>query len=266
MTLAALSIESMTTKLRSVFEPRQATVLAETIHAAYNDLVKTSDFRELKEIVTRLAQTQERTESRIEGLTQAQERTEARIDGLTQAQVRSEARIDGLTQAQRETEAALTRLAHSQDRTEAGLQRLENVVENLAQELGGLSKGMGYALENEAYRSLPAFLQRRYGIKVIDRIVRTEIDGVEINFFARGEQNGQSLYLVGEAKLQLDERRSNRRAAERIFNQLDHQADVVAKQYPESNIVRLLVTHYARPAILQVAQARGVLVVQSFEW
>ena len=75
-----------------------------------------------------------------------------------------------------------------------------------------------------------------------------------------------ALYLVGETKLQLDERRSNRRAAERIFNQLDRQADVVAKQHPESNIVRLLVTHYARPAILQEAQARGVLVVQSFEW
>jgi len=30
--------------------------------------------------------------------------------------------------------------------------------------------------------------------------------------------------------------------------------------------VPLLVTHYARPAFLRQAQARGILVVQSFEW
>ena len=41
-----------TVQTAGVFE-RQATVLAETIHAAYNDLVKISDFSELKEILGR---------------------------------------------------------------------------------------------------------------------------------------------------------------------------------------------------------------------
>ncbi|MCP4378011.1 MAG: hypothetical protein GY794_17785, partial [bacterium] len=61
-------------KFETVFEDRQAALLAETITEAYTDLVKTSDFNELKEIVHRLAQAQERTEARIESLAQAQER------------------------------------------------------------------------------------------------------------------------------------------------------------------------------------------------
>ena len=39
-----------------------------------------------------------------------------------------------------------------------------------------------------------------------------------------------------------------------------------AKAHAEVEVVPLLVTHYGRPAFLEAAQARGVIVVQSFEW
>lgn len=226
-----LTVERLTQRFETVFKPNQAVVLADVFTAIYTDLVKTSDFNELKEIVRDLAVAQRRTEQRVEELAVAQQRTEQHVEELAVAQ-----------------------------------QNLTQVVTGMGKELGGLSRAMSYALENEAYRALPAYLERTYGITLNERIVRTEIDEQEINFFARGEQNGEQICLVGEAKLQIDERRENRRLARELFEQIERQAAAVAALYPGHRIVRLIVTHYARPAVLKQAQDRGVLVVQSFDW
>lgn len=146
------------------------------------------------------------------------------------------------------------------------MKELARVVTNLGQEMGGLSRGMSYSLENEAYRALPAFLQERHGITIADRIVRTDIGGEEINFFALGERNGTPIALVGESKLQLDERRNSRREAECIIDQIKTKVDAVRQRDPDREIVRLLVTHYARPSIRQFLEEHNMLVVQTFEW
>jgi hypothetical protein len=143
---------------------------------------------------------------------------------------------------------------------------LVQVSRNNGQELGGLSRNASYALENEAYRLLPALLQKRYGIRLDERIIRAEIEGEEINFLARGERNGQSVCLVGEAKLRLDERRDNHHEVERVLDQLEAKVAAVRKQHQDCEIVRLLVTHFARPAFLEQAQEQDVIIVQSFEW
>jgi hypothetical protein len=77
------TIDSLYRRFETVFPEEQAQVLAAAIHDAYADLVKTSDFNELKEIVRRLADAQERTEERMGELAQAQDRTEAQIQELT---------------------------------------------------------------------------------------------------------------------------------------------------------------------------------------
>jgi hypothetical protein len=79
--LAPLTLQR---KLGREFTEPQATLLAEVIHDAYSDLVHTSDFNELKEIVRELAQAQSRTERRLEELAQAQSRTERSIVKLAQ--------------------------------------------------------------------------------------------------------------------------------------------------------------------------------------
>ncbi len=162
-----------------------------------------------------------------------------------------------MAEAQERTEISINELVQAQKQT-------ERVVTGIAQELGGLSRSMSYSLENEAYRNLPALLQTRYGITLDEKIVRLDLDGEEINLFARGTRNGQPIYLVGESKLQLDERRNSHRDAEAILNQLDKKAAVVQRRYPNVEIVQILLTHYARPAVLQQAEARGVIVIQSF--
>ncbi|MFZ4849347.1 MAG: hypothetical protein ACOYL7_09485, partial [Caldilinea sp.] len=70
-------------QLNEVFSPRQSTVLAGVISEAYDDLVRSKDFNELKEIVRTLADAQVRTEQRVEELAVAQQ-------DLTKAQQRTE--------------------------------------------------------------------------------------------------------------------------------------------------------------------------------
>ena len=331
-----VQIENMTRRFARVFAPEQATVLAETIHDAYADLVKTSDFNELKEIMRGLAQAQSRTESRMGELAQAQGRTESRMGELTQAQGRTESRMEELAQAQGRTESRMEELAQAQGRTESRMEELAqaqgrtesrmeelahsqqelaqaqgrtesrmeelahsqqelaqaqgrtesrmeelaeaqqdtdtrlgkliDVVSNLAQEVGGLSRSASYALENEAYRQLPAYLKANYDIELDKRLVRSEIDDEEVDIFALGQRNGTPIVLVGETKLQMDRRRGGRDIAVQVLEQLERKVEAVQLDHPEREVVRLLVTHYARPAVHEEAQKRNVIVVQSFDW
>jgi hypothetical protein len=275
-----VGVADMTRRLETVFERRQANVLATVITDAYTQLVKTGDFNELKGIVRdlaqaqrELAQAQQRTELRVEELAQAQQRTELRVEELAQAQQRTELRVEELAQAQQRTELRMEELAQAQRELTQAQQRTEEAVRTLAvglqetrSEVGGLSRSMSYALENEAYRALPAFLQGRYGLALTERLVRTEVGGEEVNFLGRARRNGQQVLIVGETKLRLDERRAAGRAAESVLETLARKVAAVQQAHPNETILPLLVTHFARPAFLREAEAKGVIVVQSFEW
>ena len=235
----------MTRKLGAVFNPQQANVLSEVITEAYNDLVKTSDFNELKEIVKTLA-------VRMDELAQAQQRTENRLEELAQAQQRTENRVEELAVALRDTQEEIRTLARRVDETNSAV--------------GGLGQSMAYALENEAYRMLPSFLKEKYGIEITERMVRTETGGEEINIFGRGRRNGNEVLIVGETKLRLDERRRRGKRQRAIFAQLEAKMRAVQAAFPEKEIVPVIITHYARPRALDKAEEEGIIVVQSFEW
>ena len=51
-----------------------------------------------------------------------------------------------------------------------------------------------------------------------------------------------------------------------VLEQLERKVEAVQLDYPEREVVRLLVTHYARPAVQEEAQKRNVIVAQSFDW
>lgn len=253
----------MTERLQRAFPPEQAGLLAEVIYDAYDSLVKVSDFNELKGIVAELAQAQRE-------LVEAQKQTDQRVAELAEAQKQTDRRIAELAEAQRElaeaqkqTDRRVAELAEAQRRTEDQLSDLVTVVRGLAVELGGLSRAVSYSLENEAYRSLPALLKRRFDLEVEQSFIRTEINGEEINLFGWARRNGQRVLIVGEAKLQLDMRQAERRNA---LDQLIRKVEAVREVYPDQEIMPILVTHYARPAFIQEAEARGVKVFQSFEW
>jgi predicted transcriptional regulator len=273
-------------RLETVFEHRQARVLTEVITEAYGDLVKAGDFQELKEIVKELAEAQHRTETRLGILTERVDTLTGRMDALAEAQHRTETRlgllterVDALAEAQHRTETRLglltervDALAEAQHRTEIGLQTLAQKVGVLADglqetrdELGGLSRSVGYALENETYRMLPKILQERYGIEMIERLIRREVGGKEVNIVGRAMRDGQAVVVVGEVKVRLDERRRRRKSKD-VFGELEEKVEVVKKEYPKEEIVRVLVTHYATTGVLQKAKERKIIVIQSFEW
>jgi hypothetical protein len=264
----------MTRQLETVFEPRQAHVLSTVISRAYDELVKTSDFNELKEIVRDLGTAQQRTEARMEELAAAQQRTEARMEELAAAQQRTEEEVRLLASSLRETREQLSAeinrldrgLHDTREQLSAEINRLDRGLRDTRSELGGLSRSVGYALENEAYRALPAFLETHYDLEMTDRLVRAEIAGEEINVFGRARRNGHTVLIVGETKLRLDERRSAGEGAESVLETLARKVAAVQSVYPDETVVPILVTHFARPAFLREAEARGIIVVQSFEW
>lgn len=232
------NVVAMTHQLEKAFEPTQAALLATVISESYNELVKTSDFNELKAIVKEIAIAQQHTDASLQELS-------AEVKGLS-------AEVKGLSAAQQQTEEAI--------------QKMTQAMSGIGSELGGLSRSMSYSLENEAYRLLPGLLQERLGVRLSERIVRTEINGEEINFLAMGERDGKQVLLVGEGKLQLGDRFHIRRAAQEAFDQLERKVEAAQEHYPDHEVIRLLVTHYARPAVLEMAAARNVTVIQSFEW
>jgi DNA repair exonuclease SbcCD ATPase subunit len=113
-----------------------------TMFEELKDTVTKEDFRILRESIdanvsrldtalTRLAEAQERSESRIEALAAAQARTEAKVTELAEAQARTESKIaelaEGqarLVEAQTRTEAKIAELAAAQARTEAKVAEL----------------------------------------------------------------------------------------------------------------------------------------------
>ena len=122
------------------------------IGLSYNNLVKVSDFSELKAIVQDLAESQKAMGESQKAMALTLEENSSQIRDLT---------------------VVVRELAVAQQRTEAEVEKLTSVVGDIRSEIGGMSRSMSYALENEAYRSLPAFLLENHGIEVTDRLIRT---------------------------------------------------------------------------------------------
>ncbi len=201
-----------------------------------------------------------------QGLVQSQQELAQSQQGLTHSHQELAQSQQGLVQSQQGLVQSQQELVLVQQHTNDRLDKLIDVVSNLAQEMGGLSRSVSYSLENEAYRLLPAFLEAEYGIVLGKRAVRTVIGDEEIDLFALGQRDGVPIVLVGETKLQLDRRRGGRDAAVQVLEQLARKAEIVQPHYPEREVVRLLVTHFARPAVHAEAQKQGVIIAQSFEW
>lgn len=221
-----MSIKSLK-KIRKTFPQKQALVLEEVIEVV-DQTVKVSDFNELKSIVADISVT-------LKEIVETQKRTETRLEELAQAQAKTEIEVRTLTK---------------------GLNQLRK-------EFGGFTRSVSYGFENEAYRNFPRVLHQNYGIDVIEKFIRTDIDGEEINFFARAKQSGKEILIIGEAKLRLDE---VKRDFERTIEELERKVRIAKEKYPALEVKRLIVTHFAKKTALKEAEKRGLIVIQSFEW
>jgi len=260
-------------ELKETFETSQAEKLVKLMVRFYKDLANTvtkEDFQELTKTVNKLtdavnqlAEAQKKAEERLT-------RLETAVAELAEAQKRTEQRVNELAEAQKVTQQevsrldrALQKLAEAQRKTEEEVKKLATGLGNLRGEVGGLSRTLSYAFENEAYRKLPEFLKSKYGIEIKEKFIRTEIQDEEINFFAKARRNGEEVYIVGEAKLRLDE---GKRDFERTFKEIERKAKAVRAEYGDVETVKMIVTHFAKKAALKIAHEKDILVVQSFEW
>jgi chromosome segregation ATPase len=208
-----------------------------------------------------LAEAQKRTEARVEELVEAQKRTDEQVKELAEAQKRTEFRVEELAEAQKRTETRVEELAEAQKQTEIEVKKLAIGLHEVRVELGGLSRSFSYAFENEAYRNLPKLLKEKYGYELVERIVRADIGGKEINFFAKALKDGKEYFIVGESKVRLE---SHWRKD--AFEELEEKVKAVKAVYGDVNIVKLLVTHFAKGGVVEEAEKSGILIVQSYEW
>jgi chromosome segregation ATPase len=212
----------------------------------------TERLNRLTDRVDQLAEAQRKTEERLNQLT-------IRVDELTERLNRLTERVDQLAEAQRRTEEKLAQLAEAQLKTEQSLNKVR-------MDLAGLSRSVSYAFENEAFRNLPRFLKERYGIEVIERLIRKEVGDKEINLLGRAKKKGEDVIIVGEVKMRLESKKYKEEFEADIFDELEERVEAVKAEYGDIEVVKILVTHYASESFLKLAREKGVIVVQSFEW
>lgn len=167
--------------LKKTFNDDSAKNLTGVITQIYEDVANTVtkvEFKELRDIVSELAEAQKRTEDRLDKLT-------ITVSELVEAQKRTEAKVSELAEAQKET---------------------EKEIRNLAKQVGGLSMSVGYGIEDKYIPYMDDFVLKQYGViahSVERRFVEYE-DGRydEVNIFIEGDMGSKKIYIIGESKAQ----------------------------------------------------------------
>ena len=220
--------------------------------------IKTEErLSKIEKVLEELIKAHRESEKRLAKVEERLSRVEKAIEELINAQKQTEKRLNELAEAQKQTEKRLNELAEAQERTEKEIEKLTRGLRNLREEVSGLARSFSYALENEAYRRLPAFLKERYGIEVLDRIIRFDLDGEEINLFAKANRNGQEILLVGESVAKFTHARE--------IKSLERKAEKIKRVYGKE-VIGIIVTHFAKTKLKEKAQEAGFIVIQSFEW
>ncbi len=228
-------IEKLDPEIKDVLYP-----MVEVLGKPYEESVSRIEFDDLKEIVKELAKAQERTELRVGELAKAQERTELRLEALAKAQERTEKRLEELTKV-------VKNLAEGQ--------------KQIREELGGLSITVGYTLENEAYKKLPALLEKDFGIQIKQRLIRKYITdnkgkANELNIFGHGVKHGKEVTIIGEAKAQLPNNKVDEFLRKKV-KQLDGLFE---------EVFLVLVTHMiTSPGVEEYVKSKGIVLYYSYD-
>jgi hypothetical protein len=246
--------EKIKEEIKKVFKKEQAKVLIAIVDIV-DETVKAKDFNELKEIVRQIG-------VKLSELIQAQKETDQKIKELTEAQKRTDQKVAELTEAQKKTEEEVRELTRQVRALTEEMREIKMELRDVRRELGGLGKSFSYSLENEAFRMLPKFLKEKYSIEIEEKFIRKEIGGKEINIFGFGKKDGKSIVVIGEARSRID----TKEKIEEVLQDVEEKEKVVAEEYKGFDIVKIVITHFASNLSLELANQRGVIIIQSFEW
>jgi predicted nuclease with TOPRIM domain len=215
-------------------DPIAAEKIVDVIGSVYDELrnsVTKVEFNELKEVVKELAEAQKRTEIRLEKLTE-------RVDELTANVSRLERKVEDLV---------------------GEMKGMKLTIQDMKQEIGGLSHTVGYRLEDEAMKSLPALLKRDFSIETQGSLTRDYLEiapkkYVELNIWGQGLQCGKQVEIIGEAKSQLKKKDVDQfiqtlRILEPIINKpiipllVTYQTSVDVRRYIQGKNIALYFSH-----------------------
>lgn len=203
--------------------------ILEEIEKQREETVTKKEFNELKEIVAELAKAQKRTEESL---------------------IRLEDTIEKLAEAQKKTEQELQKLIQEHRKTR--------------EQVGGLSNTVGYILENEAMKALPILLEKEFGLKLKERLIRRFVQDnkgrqIEVNIIGQATKDGKQVVIIGEAKAQLSKNKVN----EFLRKKLNRLEEVFKEE-----IFPILVTHMiTQPDVEEYAHRKGIKrVYYSYEF
>ena len=170
--------------------------------------VTKNEFRELRTIVAELAEAQKE-------LAKAQRDTQIKVSELAEAQRDTQIKVSELAETQAEMRHSMTEMQRSMTEMQFSIKELAEAHRSLVlehkktrTELGGLSETVGFTLENEAFKFLPALLKKEFNLEIKDRLIRKSVpdrkgEPVEVDVVGEAERNGERLIIIGEAKSQL---------------------------------------------------------------
>jgi hypothetical protein len=216
--------------------------------------VTSADFSELKEIVRDLASTQKLAVSEVGALKVA-------VAEMVGAQKETNQR---LAEFSKKTDERFAELAVAQKKTEKALQDLTKDHSKTKEQLGGISHTVGYVLENEAYKFLPAMLKREFGLDVKGRLLRDFVkdnrgNEIEVNILGQATRKRSRFVIVGESKSQL----SKNKVSEFLNKKLKRLEGIF-----DDELFPILVTHMkSEPDVDAFAAQKGIKrVYYSYEF
>jgi hypothetical protein len=227
-------IEFLESKFKLAFNEDQSQILTEVIYHNYEDLVKISDFTELKGIVIDSRNSQKKTESRFDDLTESLKRTDMKVDDLAESLKRTDKKVDDLAESLKKTDKKVDELdeslkrtdnkvddlaeslkktdkkvdelAHAQKETDKKVDKLEKSVQNLARQVGGLSESFGGSLEDFALDIVPEVLENNWSMS-IDSAYREDFvlrgRTIEVDLIIEGTIQDKSIVVLCEVKSNL---------------------------------------------------------------
>jgi len=236
---------------RESFGEEAALKLARALADIYENLSQTvtkEEFNELKEIVREQGENLKILTQRVDQLTEDVRKLTQRVDQLTEDVRILTQRVDQLTEDVRKLTGEMV--------------KVKGDIKDLRKQVGGLSITVGYTLENEAYRYLPALFKRDYSLEVVEPLVRTFVRDekgryLEVNIFGKGRREGREVVILGEAKAQL-----SRQDVDRFLRK---KVKPLEKVFPERFLV--LVTHMiSAPGVEEYVRQKGIALYYSYQF
>jgi predicted nuclease with TOPRIM domain len=228
--------------LKQTMDPTAAEKIVDVITSVYEELqnsVTKTEFNELKEIVRDLA-------GQVSDLTK-------RMDELTQ-------RVDTLAIRMDELTVNVSRLERKVEDLVGEMKGIKMTLQDIRQEIGGMSHAIGYGLEDQSYLTLPPILQRDHAITLKGRLKRGFLETgrnkyIEINIWGQGERDGKSIEIIGEAKTQLKKRDVDKflQTLQAIQPHIDH------------SIHPVCITYQTSPSVIQYAKDKGISLYFTYD-